>query len=167
MGGEPQDAAHAAVPLPPQDPALGPISVAFEEQEIANLLNETLGDCIEGRLRVDGARPVYVRYSPGRYCRVLYRVTFRDAGTGAETERLAHAALLRGNRAERLWSGGEPQRLAQRAASLDPQPPAARAAHLPALRAIVQVYPVDLDLPGLVEAASPSHDARAAERGRA
>ncbi len=106
-------------------------------------------------MRVVGCRPSYVRYSPGRYCRVLYEVTFRRADTGVEAGVLAHAALLRGNRAERLWAGGEPQRLAERAAALHRPGPGAHAAHLPALRAIVQLYPVDLHLPGLVEAASP------------
>jgi hypothetical protein len=131
------------------------MSVALEEEHMAELLNGALADCSEGRLRISGCRPVYIRYSPGRYCRVLYEVTFQEPETGAETERFAHLALLRGNRAERLWSRGEPQRLAEHAERLHPGPPAGRAAYLPALRAIAQVYPVDLDLPGLVEAASP------------
>jgi Phosphotransferase enzyme family len=143
------------VPLPPQDPALGPISAALEPDESAKLLDEALADRVEGNLRVAHCRPIYIRYRPGRYCRVLYEVRFRDPATGAATERLAHAALLRGDRAERLWARGEPQRLAERAAELHPGPPAARAAYVPTLRAIVQVYPVDLDLPGLVEAAAP------------
>jgi hypothetical protein len=143
------------VPVPPHDPALGPMSVALEDEGMAELLNGGLSDCVEGRLRVLGCRPTYVRYSPGRYCRVLYEVTLEEARTGGETERLAHAALLRGRRAERLWARGEPQRLSERATRLHPGPPAARAAHLPALRAILQIYPVDLDLPGLVVAASP------------
>ncbi|MGH2985759.1 MAG: hypothetical protein ACRDLO_03600, partial [Solirubrobacterales bacterium] len=132
------------------------MAVALEEEGMAELINGALADCAEGRLRVLGCRPTYVRYTPGRYCRVLYEVTFQEPETGAESEGLAHAALLRGNRAERLWSGGGPQRLAQRAATVHPGPPAERAAYVPALRAIVQVYPVDLDLPGLVEAASPA-----------
>jgi hypothetical protein len=143
------------VPLPPQDPALGPISAALEPYETAKLLDESLADPVEGDLRVARCRPIYIRYRPGRYCRVLYEIRFRDRATGAATERLAHAALLRGDRAERLWARGEPQRLAERAAELHPGPPAARAAYVPTLRAIVQVYPVDLDLLGLVEAAAP------------
>ena len=83
--------------------------------------------------------PTYCPLQPGRYCRVLYEVTFRRADTGVETGVLAHAALLRGNRAERLWAGGEPQRLAERAAALHQPGPGAHAAHLPALRAIVCV----------------------------
>ena len=108
-----------------------------------------------GRCGLARCRPIYVRYRPGRYCRVLYEVRFRDPATGAATDRLAHAALLRGDRAERLWARGEPRQLAERAAELHPGPPAARAAYVPALRAVAQVYPVDLDLPGLVEAAAP------------
>lgn len=131
------------------------MDAALAEDEMASLLGEGLADCVEGRLRVSACRPTYVRHRPGRYCRVLYEVTFEEPATGAETDALAHAALLRGNRAERLWASGEPQRLAARAARLHRQPPQARAAYVPALRAIVQVYPVDLELSGLVEAASP------------
>ena len=127
------------------------MSLALDDGGIAKLLNEA----VEGRLSVVACRPIYIRYRPLRYCRVLYEATFEDAETGARTERLVHAALLRGQRAERLWAGGDPQRFAERAASLHREPPAARAVHVPALRAIVQIYPVDLDLPGLVEAASP------------
>jgi hypothetical protein len=143
------------VPLPPQDPALGPVSAALEPDEAANLLDEALANPAAGDSRVVRCRPIYIRYRPGRYCRVLYEVRFRDPDTGAATECLAHAALLRGDRAERLWARGEPRRLAERAAELHPGPPAARAAYVPALRAIAQVYPVDVDLPGLVEAAAP------------
>jgi Phosphotransferase enzyme family len=156
VGTEPQEAAERPpVPLPPQDPALGPVSLALDGEGVTDLLNGALADCAAGRVLAVACRPVYLRYSPGRYYRVLYDVGLRDAGTGAVSERLAHAALLRGDRAERLWSRGEPQRLAERASELHPGPPDGRAAFVPALRAIVQVYPVDLDLPGLVEAASP------------
>jgi hypothetical protein len=130
------------------------MALALDGGEVAELLNAALTECVEGRLRVVSCRPIYARYSPGRYFRVLHEASFHEPGTGTETEALAHVALLRGNRAERLWSRGDLPGLAERAAALHPSPPAARAAYLPELRAVAQVYPVDLDLPGLVEAAS-------------
>ena len=156
MAGDARDPGPIRLPPPPQDPRLGPLSTALDEDAVAELLNGALAECVEGRVRVAGCLPIYVRYQPGKACRVLYQVTFQELETGAETLELAHAAMLRGDRAERLWSKGEPQRLAERAAALDPEPPRTRAAHVPALRAIVQLYPVDVELPGLVEAASPA-----------
>jgi hypothetical protein len=157
MGGESQDARPGSpAPLPPQDAVLGPISPALDGERVADLLTAALTDPVEGGARVSRCRPIYLRYSPGRYCRVLYDVAFEDPETGAATESLAHATLLRDDRAARLWARGEAQLLAERARGLHRAPPAVRAAFLPELRALVQVYPVDLHLPGLIEAASPA-----------
>ena len=70
------------VPLPPPDPELRSLAVAFD------------GDAMAEQLDVDRCRPRYARYRPGRGCVVLYEL---DHGSG-------HLTMLTPRRADRLWS---------------------------------------------------------------
>jgi hypothetical protein len=84
--------------------------------------------------------PRYVKYKPGHHCHVLYDLVIDGACAAG------HLMMLRPRRAERLWSRLVESRLPERAGV-----PAFLAAEL---GAVLQLYPVDLRLPGLVEAAA-------------
>jgi Phosphotransferase enzyme family len=84
--------------------------------------------------------PRYVKYKPGHNCQVLYDLVVD--GTCAA----GHLTMLRPRRAERLWSRVVESRLPERAG--------VPACHVGELAAVLQLYPVDLRLPGLVEAAA-------------
>ena len=74
-------------------------------------------------------RPVYVRYKPGHHLQVLYEID----GT------LGHLMLVPPRRAERLWARIADSGLLERG----------KAWHLPGMGAVMQMYPVDVRLPGL------------------
>ena len=83
---------------------------------------------------LEGCRPRYVRYRPGRRLVVLYDLDLDGAST------LGHLTMLPPRRAERLWGRIE-------AAGL-----AGQARVVPELGAVVQLFPADVRLPGLAGA---------------
>ena len=84
--------------------------------------------------------PRHVKYKPGHHCHVLYDLVIDGACAAG------HLMMLSPRRTERLWSRLEESRLPERAG--------VPAYHLRELPAVLQLYPVDLRLPGLVEAAA-------------
>jgi aminoglycoside phosphotransferase (APT) family kinase protein len=94
------------------------------------------GDAVREALGSASCRPTYVKYKPGHHLQVLYEID----------DTLGHLTMLRPKRAERLWA---------RVAPLTERVPGA-ARHLPELAAVLQLYPVDVRLPGLVDASSPA-----------
>src|ERR671914_60206 len=84
--------------------------------------------------------PRHVKYKPGHHCHVLYDLVVDGACTAG------HLMMLSPRRAERLWSRLVESRLPERAG--------VPACHVGELAAVLQLYPVDLRLPGLVEAAA-------------
>jgi Phosphotransferase enzyme family len=105
------------------DPVLGPLDPVLDGAAVAPVLGAER--CV----------PRHVRYRPGRELRVLYEL---DAG-------LAHLTVLRPDRTQRLWSRVQASGLLERA------PDGARP--VPELGGVLQRYPVDLRLPGLLEVA--------------
>src|ERR671914_924417 len=84
--------------------------------------------------------PRHVKYKPGHHCHVLYDLVLDGACTAG------HLTMLSPRRAERLWSRLADSRLPERAGE--------PAYHVGELAAVLQLYPVDLRLPGLVDAAA-------------
>jgi phosphotransferase family enzyme len=121
----------AAVPALPADPALGPIAFALDGDAVTTALAPHLPG-------LDRCRARYVRYKPGRQLLVLYDLE-RDGRTT-----LGHLTALLPRRAERLWA---------RVAGSGLLKPGS-ACHVPELAAVMQLFPVDVKLPGLVEASS-------------
>jgi Ser/Thr protein kinase RdoA (MazF antagonist) len=137
----------AEIPLPPLDAALGGLRLALTPERAAEILSEKL---VRLGHELAGCRPCYLRYKPGQSCLVLYRLDLRDLD-GTQVERLAHARLYAAGRAERIWSRGGIQALAER---VDAESPLRPAAFLPPLGAVVQSYPLDVDLPPLARLGS-------------
>src|SRR5918999_1321167 len=103
------------------------------------------GDAVAGALvphvpGLERCEPRHVRYKPGHHCHVLYDLVLDDACTSG------HLSMLRPRRAERLWARLVESRLAERAG--------VPACHVGELAAVLQLYPVDLRLSGLVDAAA-------------
>jgi phosphotransferase family enzyme len=108
------------------------LSIAIDGEAAA----EALAPYVPGLQR---CAPRHVKYKPGHHCIVLYDLVIDGACTAG------HLTMLRPRRAERLWSRLVESRLPERAG--------VRAHHVAELAAVLQLYPVDLRLPGLVEAA--------------
>ena len=132
------------IPLPPPDPALAGLDVALDGDAIREVIAEQL------ELEILSCRPSYVRYKRGTSCVVQYDLELAGAARGTP----AHVRLARGTRAEQVWARPSFERLVERAARRHSPPRARRAAYVPALGAIVQLFPVDFKLPALVRATS-------------
>jgi Ser/Thr protein kinase RdoA (MazF antagonist) len=76
---------------------------------------------------------------------VQYRLELRGED-GAPLVRLAHARLYAGGRAERIWSRGSTQALAE---TVEPDRAVRACAYVAGLGAVVQSYPLDVELPAL------------------
>ena len=140
------------IPAPPADPLLPAISAAWDGDAIGAILNRGLRD-----ETVRSCEPCYVKYKPERYCRIQYQVELENQD-GDILRTPAHVSLYPAKRAEKvarrndLPQGGVPHsRL--------------HATYIPELAAIVQVFPVDLALPGLSEAISAEAMARRIQQG--
>ena len=142
------------IPLPPADPALPALGTALTGAAAGEVLAQSLLHPPDGSLELRSCRPCYVRYKPGTNCLVQYQLTLEDAGAGCAENVLVHMKLYADGRAGRLWARGSLQRLARAAAEAQPQPPLGRVAYLPELQALVQVVPVDVELPALAVATS-------------
>ena len=135
----------SVAPSPPVDPVLQPVAVALDGSAVAEVLARHLP------VRVESCTPRYVKYRPGRQCVVLYEIALEDA-----TTTLGHATVLGARRADRLWARLAGSGLAERAARLHPELSVGTACRLPELGAVLQLFPVDVRLPGLTEATSRS-----------
>jgi aminoglycoside phosphotransferase (APT) family kinase protein len=154
-------AVRPAIPLPPPDPAVSGLGVALDGDAVAELLERHLPDCARGELEVESCRPRYIRYKPSTNCLVQYELALRGDQAGL-VRTLAHARLFANRHAEVLWASRSFHRLIEHAHGLS-GPPAARAALLPELKALVEIYPVDRKMPGLLGAASLSEDGEGRE----
>jgi Ser/Thr protein kinase RdoA (MazF antagonist) len=142
------------IPLPPSDPALHALATSLDGDAMAEQLQRNLPDCVQGRLQIRWCRPCYVRYKQRTSCLVQYELGLRDATTGVTIETIAHAKLYGHSYGRKIWPRRSTERLVERAARHNPELPTGCAVFLPELRALVQLYPVDRELPGLVSAAS-------------
>jgi Phosphotransferase enzyme family len=116
-------AGPARVEPPPPDPALGPIATALDGDAVGEIVGAAR--CV----------PRYAKYRPGRRLLVLYEL---------DNRRLAHLTMLPPHRAVKLWARVAASGLLERV------PGGAR--RVPELGGVLQRYPVDVRLPGLVEA---------------
>jgi Ser/Thr protein kinase RdoA (MazF antagonist) len=138
----------------------------LDGDEMKELLRRHLPECARGELEVERCDPRYIRYKPGTNCLVQYDVRFTGEHVPS-IDTLAHVWLYSDRHAEVLWASRSFHRLIARAEGIS-EPPSTRAAILPEVRGLLEVYPVDRKMPGLLGAATPTvvQDAlRAAEPG--
>ncbi|MBA2571020.1 MAG: phosphotransferase [Chloroflexi bacterium] len=137
------------VPPPPHDPALPALPTALDGAAMAAIIASHLDDCRSGALELLECRPIYVRYKPGTSCLVQYGLTFRlSDGSRLETE--GGVRLGDRDRTRELWSGPMLARTVARTARRHPGPPQPRVALIDELDAVLQLLPVDRQLPALV-----------------
>ncbi|MGH2558070.1 MAG: phosphotransferase [Thermomicrobiales bacterium] len=144
------------LPLPPPDPALSGLPTLLDGDAMAAALAAHLPACAAGRVAIERVEPNYVRYKRGTSCLVGFRLTLRDAETGEISALPASARLYADERGARRASGKKLWRLLDVVARTYPAPPVERAAYIPSLQALIQLWPVDYDLPALPLAASPT-----------
>lgn len=140
----------SAAPSPVLDPVFWPAAVALSGGTVADALERHLP------VRVERCSPQYVRHRPGRGCLVLYELELEDAQTGRRVTTLGHVTALGAGRADRVWSRLAGSGLVERAARLHPELSIGAACRLPELGAVMQLFPIDVRLPGLAEATSAS-----------
>ncbi len=143
------------VPHPPQDAALPGLGTALDGGAVANLLTGNLPADQASKVGILACRPSYIRYKPGTNATILYDVRLRDRDSGEVFEAPIHLRLFADDRARRLWAKPQLHALVERAGRWHHAPWAGSAVPIPELAALAQVYPLDLDLPALVDAASP------------
>lgn len=140
------------IPAPPADQALPGLATVFDEDAMIPLLSRALDAA--GGPGVTGYAPRYIRYKPGTSCLVQVDLAFRDA-TGGAGKVSAHLKLFVDERARRRAESSRMRRQEERARVMNPGLPWRRAAFIPELNALLQVYPVDYDLRFLVRAVDP------------
>lgn len=129
------------IPRPPRDPRLTMLDVALDGDAMTPVFEAAFFD--SGLVR--SCRPYYVRYRPGKYVRVQYRLEFADGG-GEPAQ--AHIAMFAPARARKLA-------VRHGLAGPGSSDAGSRGVFVPSLHAIVQLFPADLALPGLTRAVSP------------
>ena len=147
-------------PLPPRDPGLPGMAEALDVEKTRDHMRTALPDCRDGRVELVSATPVYVRYKPGTSCLIGHRLTIQDSRTGVTEHVAAQLRLYADDHPSRMWAGKSLHRLVGRAARRHPGSLTGRAASVPALNAILQIYPVDHALPQLVRASQRSKAGR-------
>jgi hypothetical protein len=135
------------IELPPSDPVLDGMRIALDGVAMTELLDGRFD-----RLTVDSCSPYYVKYKPGRYCRVQYELDVREPDSGRTAREVAHVSLYAPARARKL---------AIKNGVSEPTP---AAAYISELSAVAQRFPFDLGLPGLSEAVSPRRMTRRLRR---
>lgn len=138
------------IPAPP-DPVLGPqLARALDGDAAAAFLGVRLRD-----VDILACRPVYARWKPATSCVVQYRLLLSDAA-GRRRETTAHARLYADGRALRLADRPSLAHVAALAERWNGEAPSERAFPVPELGALVQLHPVDRNLPSLGRVSSPA-----------
>lgn len=137
--------------LPPADRALPGLAMALDGPTMARLLRGNLGSDTSDHVDVEACRPEYVRYKPATSCLIAYRLRVRLASDDVQ-EISAHVRLFAGDGARQAWARPSMQRLLERAGRRHATLPGGGAVVVPEIGGLLQVFPVDRDLPQLVRA---------------
>ncbi len=135
----------------PPDDALGDLGVLVDEDAMV----PQLAALARPGVVVEGCRPVYIRYRPDRTCLVQYDVTLRTPDRPTGQVRTAHVRVFTDDRA-RKRAGGEKLAALAALAAHGGAPPLPGVAFLPDVAGLLQVHPVDHDLPFLARAVDPA-----------
>ncbi|MGH2714507.1 MAG: aminoglycoside phosphotransferase family protein, partial [Thermoleophilaceae bacterium] len=141
--------------LPPPDAALHGLPVALDGSAMVERLRSALAEHAREGLEIEACHPEYVRYKPGTSCLVGYRLRLRRPDEDHVDDLPAHVQLYADDGARRGWQRPSLRRLLDRARQGHLPPPHVRAALLEDVGGLLQIYPVDRDLPALVRAAAP------------
>jgi aminoglycoside phosphotransferase (APT) family kinase protein len=139
------------IQIPPTDAALEQLPLLFDEAAMAALLSSHVAP--EQGVEIVSAHPCYVRYKPETSCLVRYDLTLRQPG-GEQTQAIAYLKIFADDRGAARARRSKMRRLSQRAAKLHPETALAHVTYIPHLLGLLQIYPVDYDLPFLVKATS-------------
>ncbi len=134
----------------PHDPALPVLGEIFASEGLPSVIAGALTTMIGSDLVPEAFDVRYVRYRPGKSCVVLWA---RDSGPGDKL--MVSARLFHDDRAERLISKEVSQAAIQRATELT-RGEGVPYRYFPEQRLLVQLFPLDLQLPHLVLAGDPS-----------
>ncbi len=135
----------------PPDDALGDLGVLVDEAAMV----PQLAALARPGVVVEGCWPVYIRYRPDRTCLVQYDVTLRTPDRPTGQVRTAHVRVFTDDRA-RKRAGGEKLAALAALAAHGGAPPLPGVAFLPDVAGLLQVHPVDHNLPFLARAVDPA-----------
>jgi hypothetical protein len=139
----------------PQE-ALPGLAAAFDEQQMRGHLQAALFGADSPSHTVDQCTPTRPLYVPGEYCLLRYRVRARSIASGDVLEPIVMGRVFPNQSACAAYMSAK---LAPLAARMRNRPEvtafAAPAAMIDALNMVVHVWPVDGELPTLVDATDP------------
>lgn len=137
------------MPIAPPDPALPALPELLSPHDAPPIVCEALRDM---GIDADGARAwvIHVRYRPGKNCDIGWRFRRPSGWPG-----LISARVFRNDRGARIAAGSAFQQLAARAQealglSMSPY------RYLEEHKTLLQLFPLDRRLPGLIDATSPA-----------
>ena len=133
----------------PHDAALPALEALFPPQGAPPFIAEAIGDLTGRDVQPEALDVTYVRYRPGKSCVVLW--SHQDK---AGARPLASARLFHNQRARKLLGRDTNRDLIQRAATLNKNA-GVPYRYFPEQRLLLQLFPLDLQLPQLVLAADP------------
>lgn len=128
----------------PKDSQLPQLGTLLNESAVIRILSDTLS------IEVLEARPKYVRYKPETSCIVQYQLGYRENDSDIISQS-AHIKVYADHRASTKVNGGRAGRMNNRLEELLPHAP--KVNYLPEVDGALQVFPADLDLPGLARIA--------------
>ena len=132
------------------------LATALDPQAMRMPLEETLfGNC-QGRYSVERCGPRQATYVPGLGCRLRYELEVADRDTGVTFEPLVNARVFSTPSAARGYLRERLMPLAERArVRPDLAPLGEGVAVVENLSTVVSVFPIDGELPALVDASDP------------
>lgn len=132
---------------PPRDEALPMLEHVFDPGVMIPMLESTLAP--DNGTRLIGYYPRYVRYKPGTSCLVQFDLDYEQID-GPRDSVNAQVKLFADDRAHRRAGSSRLRKQLERADNALPTIPFRRSAFFEPLKALLQMFPVDYDLPALV-----------------
>ncbi|MDQ3524665.1 MAG: hypothetical protein M3451_06390, partial [Chloroflexota bacterium] len=134
------------IPSLPFDAALPNLGLLLDEDAVTEMLADTILD--SDYSGIIGCRPRYIRYKPETSCLVQYDIDFTDS-KGHGTTIGAHIWIYADDRGQRRVTSHRMQRLVERSATVHHHVPIQPVAYLPGINGLLQMHPIDYDLPAL------------------
>ncbi|MBI4674314.1 MAG: phosphotransferase [Chloroflexi bacterium] len=135
-----------------RDPALAELHTAIHADAMRAVLTDALREFAAPQLVVTNCRIAYVRYSPGKSCVVLYKMVVHDSRRDEQKTLLISGKFYPDDEGCRVSERASTRALADLVARQRRFPLKAALMYVPARRLLLQVYPLDVRLPGLAHA---------------
>ncbi len=141
----------------PKDPVLPGIGTALNADTLLEALQGALPECAD-EVELISLKKLDVRYRPGHYCNVLYRLKFRDRVNGFTGRQPLNVRVLGADEAPKLPSEDairSYRRYRAEAGGRRTSMLATPAVHLAQAGLVICAFPFDAEMPTLIDALDP------------